>query len=178
MGREGSYPHHSAPYKVCLLQEFFTGSSSYTAGSIRPKTLAGGILSFVLLYFAGVQAVAKPEKRNSRSSKRSAVSFGGDEGDRTPYLLNAIQALSQVSYTPTGTKHIFNCAAVSRLLCNYSKFCTRCQPYFSIFSVHFSAHGFSLSEGACGSAAATTGFPASSIPFWAKRSFRYSRKSA
>ena len=27
---------------------------------------------------------------------------GGDEGDRTPYLLNAIQALSQVSYTPTG----------------------------------------------------------------------------
>ena len=27
---------------------------------------------------------------------------GGDEEDRTPYLLNAIQALSQVSYTPTG----------------------------------------------------------------------------
>ena len=54
----------------------------------------------MLLYFAGVQAVAKPEKRNSRSPKRSAVSFGGDEGDRTPYLLNAIQALSQVSYTP------------------------------------------------------------------------------
>ena len=27
-------------------------------------------------------------------------SSGGDEGDRTPYLLNAIQALSQVSYTP------------------------------------------------------------------------------
>ncbi len=26
---------------------------------------------------------------------------GGDEGDRTPYLLNAIQALSQVSYAPT-----------------------------------------------------------------------------
>ena len=26
--------------------------------------------------------------------------LGGDEGDRTPYLLNAIQALSQVSYTP------------------------------------------------------------------------------
>ena len=29
------------------------------------------------------------------------LKFGGDEGDRTPYLLNAIQALSQVSYTPT-----------------------------------------------------------------------------
>ena len=31
---------------------------------------------------------------------------GGDEGDRTPYLLNAIQALSQVSYTPM-TIHFF-----------------------------------------------------------------------
>ena len=31
-------------------------------------------------------------------------SVGGDEGDRTPYLLNAIQALSQVSYTPV--KHL------------------------------------------------------------------------
>ena len=27
-------------------------------------------------------------------------SFGGDEGDRTPDLLNAIQALSQLSYAP------------------------------------------------------------------------------
>ncbi len=27
--------------------------------------------------------------------------FGGDDGDRTHYLLNAIQALSQVSYAPT-----------------------------------------------------------------------------
>ena len=26
--------------------------------------------------------------------------FGGDEEDRTLYLLNAIQALSQVSYAP------------------------------------------------------------------------------
>ncbi len=30
----------------------------------------------------------------------SGFCFGGDEGDRTPYLLNAIQALSQVSYAP------------------------------------------------------------------------------
>ena len=39
-------------------------------------------------------------------TKKEALAFlqvllpGGDEGDRTPYLLNAIQALSQVSYTP------------------------------------------------------------------------------
>ena len=26
--------------------------------------------------------------------------YGGDEGGRTPYLLNAIQALYQLSYTP------------------------------------------------------------------------------
>ena len=41
-----------------------------------------------------------------QQTKKEALAFlqvllsGGDEGDRTPYLLNAIQALSQVSYTP------------------------------------------------------------------------------
>ena len=30
----------------------------------------------------------------------TAFKFGGDEGDRTPDLLNAIQALSQLSYAP------------------------------------------------------------------------------
>ena len=29
-----------------------------------------------------------------------SFSFGGDKGSRTPDLLNAIQALSQLSYTP------------------------------------------------------------------------------
>ena len=28
------------------------------------------------------------------------IAYGGDEGDRTPDLLNAIQALSQLSYAP------------------------------------------------------------------------------
>ena len=40
------------------------------------------------------------EKTKPKSFGFSAY-CGGDEGDRTPYLLNAIQALSQVSYTPT-----------------------------------------------------------------------------
>ena len=31
--------------------------------------------------------------------------LGGDEGDRTPYLLTASQALSQVSYTPTALSY-------------------------------------------------------------------------
>ncbi len=33
-------------------------------------------------------------------SQKLRFHFGGDEGDRTPYLLHAMQALSQVSYTP------------------------------------------------------------------------------
>ena len=33
-------------------------------------------------------------------------SFGGDEGDRTPDLLNAIQALSQLSYAPKALQTI------------------------------------------------------------------------
>ena len=36
--------------------------------------------------------------------------FGGDKRDRTADLLNAIQALSQLSYTP-----IFSCSFVARL---------------------------------------------------------------
>ncbi len=41
--------------------------------------------------------------REKKKSEPVGSDFcGGDEGDRTPYLLNAIQALSQVSYTPTG----------------------------------------------------------------------------
>jgi hypothetical protein len=39
--------------------------------------------------------------KNEGKSCTFQAHSGGDEGDRTPYLLNAIQALSQVSYTPT-----------------------------------------------------------------------------
>ena len=44
---------------------------------------------------------AEPPKRK-RTRKIGFVFFscGGDEGGRTPYLLNAIQALYQLSYTP------------------------------------------------------------------------------
>ena len=38
-------------------------------------------------------------KKNLRNPKISKV-FGGDKRDRTADLLNAIQALSQLSYTP------------------------------------------------------------------------------
>ena len=42
----------------------------------------------------------KYKTENPADNNRQDFRFGGDEGDRTPYLLNAIQALSQVSYTP------------------------------------------------------------------------------
>ena len=41
---------------------------------------------------------------------------GGDDGDRTHYLLNAIQALSQVSYTPTARVIIAHFIGLSTIL--------------------------------------------------------------
>ena len=40
--------------------------------------------------------------QNKKRQDRMVLSFllGGDDRDRTDYLLNAIQALSQVSYAP------------------------------------------------------------------------------
>ncbi|GEM_PF-6274125 len=40
--------------------------------------------------------------RRKRPRKREVECFGGGKGIRTPGLLNAIEALSQLSYTPTG----------------------------------------------------------------------------
>ena len=48
--------------------------------------------------------VLSRKKQTPQSQSLVVSTSGGDEGDRTPYLLNAIQALSQVSYTPTGDK--------------------------------------------------------------------------
>ena len=36
----------------------------------------------------------------------TGLEVGGDEGDRTPDLLNAIQALSQLSYAPKALQAI------------------------------------------------------------------------
>ena len=53
------------------------------------------------LPFGTVSPCRAPEKEKEPDGNR--VRFfvsGGDEGGRTPYLLNAIQALYQLSYTP------------------------------------------------------------------------------
>ena len=39
-------------------------------------------------------------KKNLRDSEGLCIHDGGDEGDRTPDLLTASQALSQLSYAP------------------------------------------------------------------------------
>ena len=41
-------------------------------------------------------------QRNKKSERICVRIFGGDKRDRTADLLNAIQALSQLSYTPIG----------------------------------------------------------------------------
>ena len=55
--------------------------------------------------------------KKNETLERGFRLFGGDEGDRTPYLLNAIQALSQMSYTPE----------TDILLTHYSLWYTGCQ---------------------------------------------------
>ena len=44
--------------------------------------------------------LAQHKTKTAPTLRMVRFSFGGDDGDRTHYLLNAIQALSQVSYTP------------------------------------------------------------------------------
>ena len=41
--------------------------------------------------------------------------IGGAGGTRTPYLFNAIEALSQLSYSPTGNKYIKALALTARV---------------------------------------------------------------
>ena len=96
----------------CAFYGFFTRKR----GGLRR---AAFFYSLRIHYAGGKRRSEVPEKQGrdgyemfgnvekQRRNKEKAPIFrlvlrGGDEGDRTPYLLNAIQALSQVSYTPTG----------------------------------------------------------------------------
>ena len=51
---------------------------------------------------------------NKKDQVKRLGLFGGDDRDRTDYLLNAIQALSQVSYTPDKVSIAQSC-----FLCKY-----------------------------------------------------------
>ena len=59
----------------------------------------------VLLKIKHAGFLAKAEK--SRRNREDSNGFGGDKRDRTADLLNAIQALSQLSYTPIFTSQCF-----------------------------------------------------------------------
>ena len=77
----------------------------------------------------------KKKDRETAYLRHFSVFFGGDDRDRTDYLLNAIQALSQVSYTPEcliiiaspppACKRFFqNCSGLSKtLLLFHKQFC-------------------------------------------------------
>ena len=54
---------------------------------------------------------------------------GGDEGDRTLYLLNAIQALSQVSYAP------MRLAGFPTACLLYHVFSENASPFFNFFQI-------------------------------------------
>ena len=58
-----------------------------------------------------------------KNLKRLALKVVGDKGSRTPDLLNAIQALYQLSYTPTGKAYYsMSCAKKQRLCGKWGKF--------------------------------------------------------
>ena len=65
--------------------------------------------------------------------------FGGDKRDRTADLLNAIQALSQLSYTPK-----FSCAV--RQLLYYNMFHPFVNRQFIFFSYIFSRLFFTFTK--------------------------------
>ena len=47
-----------------------------------------------------------PRRNDPRRGPGSAEGGSGGEGDRTPDLVNAIHALSQLSYAPAGFSHL------------------------------------------------------------------------
>ena len=59
--------------------------------------------------FVGVGGGLRPEifrhEKGLRDSEGLCIHDGGDEGDRTPDLLTASQALSQLSYAPVTRRY-------------------------------------------------------------------------
>ena len=75
----------------------------------------------------------KTKKNTANQTVYGVIFCGGDKRDRTADLLNAIQALSQLSYTP-----IFCFAAVSvRQLLYYNTIVSKVKGYFGIFLFFF-----------------------------------------
>ena len=58
------------------------------------------LCNFLLVWVAFVARGVLGMKKGLRDSESLCIHDGGDEGDRTPDLLTASQALSQLSYAP------------------------------------------------------------------------------
>ena len=56
---------------------------------------------------APVETITSPQRQTQKN--------GGDKEDRTPDLLNAIQALSQLSYAPTRLGYY----SAAKIICQY-----------------------------------------------------------
>ena len=85
-------------------------------------------------FFCKMFGICPKTKKNTANQTVYGVIFcGGDKRDRTADLLNAIQALSQLSYTP-----IFYFVAVSvRQLLYYNTIVSKVKGYFGIFLFFF-----------------------------------------
>ena len=63
----------------------------------------------IVQLFVGVGGVCGAKcfgmRKGLRNSESLCIHDGGDEGDRTPDLLTASQALSQLSYAPVTTRY-------------------------------------------------------------------------
>ena len=71
-----------------------------------PAVNAGKPPSADMIEMQEVSGFQQIHTKRKQPSFRMTVSFGGDKRDRTADLLNAIQALSQLSYTPMRKEYI------------------------------------------------------------------------
>ena len=63
------------------------------------------LCNFLLVWVAFVARGVLGMKKGLRDSESLCIHDGGDEGDRTPDLLTASQALSQLSYAPVTRRY-------------------------------------------------------------------------
>ncbi len=74
-------------------------------------------------------------RRRQKNPNPHGSGFGGDKGSRTPDLLNAIQALSQLSYTPKGRVYYSILVPVCQYL--FANFLPLSADFFQIYGIRF-----------------------------------------
>ena len=101
-GLRESRPRPSAPRAQSAAIRYRTGMSAADTDRRRrkgnPQRRQGRVTCA-----PGAPPKAKPRRFGGASAVQAFILIGGATGNRTPDLLNAIQALSHLSYDPTGT---------------------------------------------------------------------------